>query len=473
MLDRKVEKLADTKSRRLRQAVDRQAEKDILSSQHDSLAQVISGTGNAASARAHASALNRATAGRPARAGHSMLRLQRQYGNRYVQRVLALARKGNGRAEVAPEVERAIQRVRGGGQSLDSGVRAQMEPAFGADFSTVRVHTDAEADTVSRSLNARAFTTGQDVFFRQGAYNPSSSSGRELLTHELTHVVQQAGGARPKLTLGQPGDRYEQEADRVARAVIRQEQQIRQRQAAGGFVHRQPEEEEEEKPVQTKMEDAWTQRQAEEEKEELIQAKEEAPEEEETEPECTQYTKSDKPGFKTSIGSVTLNADLKAKLEALCQSLIEGCMVNGNITFNTGVRTSKTAHKWHTAWMIEKGNVPLQNLKDLEGGKDEDDIVWWKTEWNDLPDAEAMEEAKAYASPKGVGNYAAEGYDTGDSHRLPCNCTKGKSNHLTGDAIDATIPWTVGKWSTEANNRVDNARLKRPVPSEAHHFELK
>jgi hypothetical protein len=68
-----------------------------------------------------------------------------------------------------------------------------MESSFGADFSGVRVHADAQSDTLNQSLNARAFTTGQDVFFRQGAYSPGSSGGRELLAHELTHVVQQNG----------------------------------------------------------------------------------------------------------------------------------------------------------------------------------------------------------------------------------------------------------------------------------------
>lgn len=151
---------------------------------------------------------------------HGLLRLQRQYGNRYVQQLLARRVKGD--AETVPEGEQAIQRARGGGQALDSGVRAQMEPAFDADFSGVRVHAGARADALNRALNARAFATGQDIFFRQGAYNPGSSSGRELLTHELTHVVQQNGDqVRRKLTVGQPGDRYEQEANWVADQVMR------------------------------------------------------------------------------------------------------------------------------------------------------------------------------------------------------------------------------------------------------------
>jgi hypothetical protein len=179
--------------------------------------------------------------------------LQRQYGNRYVQRVLALARKADGEGEASHDVEQAIQRARGGGQALDSGVRAQMEPAFDADFSGVRVHADAQADTLNRALNARAFTTGQDIFFSQGAYNAGSSSGRELLAHELTHVVQQNGEqVQAKLTVGRPGDHYEQEADQVARAVMQQEQQVAQEkeeERIGRQMGEELEEEEEEGPV--------------------------------------------------------------------------------------------------------------------------------------------------------------------------------------------------------------------------------
>lgn len=103
-----------------------------------------------------------------------------------------LARQGAGQTpDVTPELESRIGVLRGGGQALDSGVRAQMEPAFGCDFSGIRVHTDAQADALNRVLNARAFATGRDVFFQQGTYNPGSSSGRELLAHELVHIVQQ------------------------------------------------------------------------------------------------------------------------------------------------------------------------------------------------------------------------------------------------------------------------------------------
>src|SRR5262245_2509452 len=151
---------------------------------------------------AHAAVLHRAAALHPASAANEILHLQRSYGNRHVQRVVALARQAAGEGgELDAEVESSIQRARGGGQALDGSVQAQMEPALGADLSGVRVHTGSEADRLNRAVFARAFTTGRDVFFRQGEYNPGSSTGRELLAHELTHVVQQDGApVQAKLT---------------------------------------------------------------------------------------------------------------------------------------------------------------------------------------------------------------------------------------------------------------------------------
>lgn len=225
MRNHKLNTTEENKSYLLQQALKRQTEvpdaRRILSPQRDPLEQVTCRLGDTSCANAHASTLHRATASRPFRARQSLLQLQRQYGNRYVQRVLAISRQGKGHAAVAPELEAAIQRARDSGQSLGSGVRAQMESAFGADFSGVRVHTDAKADTLSRALNARAFTVGQDIFFRKGEYTPSSPSGREILSHELTHVVQQTARVRTKLTIGSPDDQYEREADQVAATMIR------------------------------------------------------------------------------------------------------------------------------------------------------------------------------------------------------------------------------------------------------------
>ncbi len=95
----------------------------------------------------------------------------------------------------APDLEASINQARGGGQPMADNIRKPMEQAFGADFSGVKVHTDGQSDQLNRSIQARAFTTGRDVFFRQGEYNPGSRDGQELIAHELTHVVQQKGEA--------------------------------------------------------------------------------------------------------------------------------------------------------------------------------------------------------------------------------------------------------------------------------------
>lgn len=156
----------------------------------------------------------------PLSLAHPWIELQQIHGNRHVQRLAEKTRQENQDLAVPEEVEQGIQRSRGGGQALDHGVRGQMEQAFGVDFGGVRIHTGAEADELSRAISARAFTTGSDVFFSQGEYRPGTSTGRELLAHELTHVVQQnRGSLQCKLTVSAPEDESEQEADRVARFV--------------------------------------------------------------------------------------------------------------------------------------------------------------------------------------------------------------------------------------------------------------
>jgi hypothetical protein len=164
----------------------------------------------------------------------TLLALQSTHGNRFVQRFLADATRSD--SDALSEVEEAIERTRGSGQALYPGVRAQMESAFGADFSHVRLHTDANADTLNRSLSAVAFTTGRDVYFRQGVYDPEGATGRRLLAHELTHVMQQSGGTpHGDMVVGAPDDMYEQEAEHMADEVVQtlEHETPRQSQVAG------------------------------------------------------------------------------------------------------------------------------------------------------------------------------------------------------------------------------------------------
>ena len=99
------------------------------------------------------------------------------------------------------KVEDKLFSSKGKGESLDDETRISMEAGFGADFSGVKIHTDADAVSMSRDLHAQAFTHGRDVFFNSGKFEPESVRGKTLLAHELTHVVQQ-GAADQKLGEG-------------------------------------------------------------------------------------------------------------------------------------------------------------------------------------------------------------------------------------------------------------------------------
>jgi len=110
---------------------------------------------------------------------------------------LVQRRENLGGGEASADLESSIQSARGSGQSLDASLQTKMGQAMGADFSGVKVHTDSHSDRLNKSIQARAFTTGQDIFFRQGSYSPSNTAGQELIAHELTHTIQQ--GASKKL----------------------------------------------------------------------------------------------------------------------------------------------------------------------------------------------------------------------------------------------------------------------------------
>ncbi len=124
-----------------------------------------------------------------------------------------LAREGagilaDGRAH--PEVESAIAAGRGTGSPLDA---RGLKPEVRGEFADVRVHADGQADALARSVSARAFTTGSDVWFASGEYKPGTGEGDRLLAHELAHVVQQRGApASGPLMVSQPGDALETQA---------------------------------------------------------------------------------------------------------------------------------------------------------------------------------------------------------------------------------------------------------------------
>jgi uncharacterized protein DUF4157 len=157
--------------------------------------------------------------------------LQHSHGNIYVQRVVADMNQPKADAESQSTDK---------GQSLDGGVMTEMESAFGENFGDVRIHTGDAAERMNDELGARAVTRGRDVYFGAGEYNPASRDGKELLAHELAHVVQQRDAPATEITgVDSPGDCFEQEADRAAKAVL-SGTSFRVEQTAGPSFQRQP-----------------------------------------------------------------------------------------------------------------------------------------------------------------------------------------------------------------------------------------
>lgn len=134
---------------------------------------------------------------------------------------------------VGSEMSSAIESARGGGTAVADGVRRAAENTMGRDFSSVRVHQDAQSDALNRGMTAKAFTTGSDIFLR-GDQNPSDTS---LMAHELRHVDQQSSGAVGSdgsgMTVGAADDAHEHDADAVAEQVVAGVGQRKQEEAAG------------------------------------------------------------------------------------------------------------------------------------------------------------------------------------------------------------------------------------------------
>ncbi len=103
----------------------------------------------------------------------------------------AINRKGEGSAEATPEFQSKLESSKGSGESLPENVQQEMGSKIGADFRGVKVHTGSEAHAMNENVSAKAFAHGSDIYFKEGEYNTQSSSGKELLAHELVHTVQQ------------------------------------------------------------------------------------------------------------------------------------------------------------------------------------------------------------------------------------------------------------------------------------------
>jgi hypothetical protein len=176
--------------------------------------------------RRHASRmlLDRAAAVDGATRRAMVLQLQRDLGNSAVLAMLGGAAEPA--HDDAPVVAGQITAARGRGAPIEARARERLEHSYGADLSTVRIHTDAEAHGLAESVNARAFTSSSDIFFSRGAYAPATSEGFETLAHEVAHVVQQsrgpvAGVDAGGLRVSERSDHDEVAAQRAADQAVR------------------------------------------------------------------------------------------------------------------------------------------------------------------------------------------------------------------------------------------------------------
>jgi len=145
--------------------------------------------------------------------------LQRSAGNGAVAQLLRDEDGGDARSPVLDVIGQ-------GGQPLDGATRLGMEQALDADLSTVRVHTDGAAAASARSVQAHAYTVGEDVVFGSGRYQPDTPDGQRMLAHELTHVVQQRSGpvagtpTEGGISVSDPGDPFERAAESNADRIM-------------------------------------------------------------------------------------------------------------------------------------------------------------------------------------------------------------------------------------------------------------
>jgi Domain of unknown function (DUF4157) len=152
-----------------------------------------------------------------------MTQFQQSFGNRYIQRVMDRVHSAD---QSEDNLSQRIQSASSSGGQLDAAVRNRLAVSLGADVSDVRVHTDQEADRLSREVSAIAFTTGSHIFFREGAYQPNTLGGQRLIAHEAVHTLQQASGpvdgtpTSGGVSISDPADNFEQAAEHAADAVL-------------------------------------------------------------------------------------------------------------------------------------------------------------------------------------------------------------------------------------------------------------
>ena len=136
----------------------------------------------------------------------------------------------SGSVTVSPNMLSHLTSHQQDGEPLSDNTRSFMEDAFDRDFSNVRIHRGHDDAALSRDIRARAFTYGNDIYFNQGQFSPETPEGKQLLAHELTHVVQQQESSvspdiSRKVELRPPGKGEASAFDRVRELIDRLNQQ--------------------------------------------------------------------------------------------------------------------------------------------------------------------------------------------------------------------------------------------------------
>lgn len=132
----------------------------------------------------------------------SLLQKKCERCKREEKREKELRKKSNGESKgpdnytVPDHIASQLKVSQNHGSPLDSVTQKEMSYKMGRDFSDVQIHDNAQSVQISKELGAKAFTYGSNIYFNRSEYNPQSSAGKRLLAHELTHVMQQTGGAK-------------------------------------------------------------------------------------------------------------------------------------------------------------------------------------------------------------------------------------------------------------------------------------
>lgn len=124
--------------------------------------------------------------------------MQKKENDKEEEKPGAVQRKSDGGGTASTALSSRVQNTAGKGQTLPAKTLAEMSRSFGYDFSHVNIHTGSEAESMNKELSAQAFTHGSDIYFNSGKFDPESATGKHLLAHELTHVVQQGSSGALK-----------------------------------------------------------------------------------------------------------------------------------------------------------------------------------------------------------------------------------------------------------------------------------